>query len=298
MRRSTNHEPRTKKLKHGSWSVVRGAILVLFLGAWCVARGSLSAQGAERIVSLNACTDELLLQLADPAQIAGVTHFTHSPQSEAVLKSHPEILKLSGDAERIYKSRPSVVVAGPFSNPQTIEQLKKLKIEISIFKDPISWEDLLRTVKALEEMLGTNPQIALFRRNILNLNGPQSKWAGKRALFWSPAGHVPGRGTFENTILETLGMQNAVDFENYAFLSLEKLIQLQPEVIVVTQNPKQRNSWAHDTLFHPALRAALPRLEYLHIPEEAVSCASAYTVEILEKLLNKTPGAARTHPRD
>ncbi len=242
---------------------------------------------AARVVSLNACTDELLLQFAEPQQIAGVTHLLHSPQSEAVLDDHPEILKLSGDAERIYKIRPSIVIAGPFSNPQTLEQLKRAHIKILIFRDPGNWEDLLQTVKSLEEMLGTTPQMALFRRNILNLNlhGPDSQWARKRALFWSAAGHVPGRGTFENTILQTFGMRNAVNYEGYAFLSLEKLIQLQPDIIIVTEGPNQRNSWNHDTLFHPALRAALPHLEYMQIPEEAVSCASGYTVEVLENLL-------------
>ncbi len=51
----------------------------IFLGSWFSVLGPLSAQGAERIVSLNACTDELLLQLAEPNQISGVTRFDLRP---------------------------------------------------------------------------------------------------------------------------------------------------------------------------------------------------------------------------
>ena len=151
----------------------------------------------------------------------------------------------------------------------------------------MTWDDLLENIKSLEEIIGKSPQVEIFRKSILNLGRPHFRWAGKRALFWSAAGHVPGKATFENTIIKTLGMQNAVDYEGYAFLSLEKLIQLRPDIIIVTQDLKQRNSWSHDTLFHPVLRAALPGLEYLQIPEEAVSCASDYTVKALENILKE-----------
>ena len=83
-------------------------------------------------------------------------------------------------------------------------------------------------------------------------------------------------------------MKNGVRFEGYAFLSLEKLIQLHPDVIVVTQKASRKDSWAHETLFHPALKSALPHLEYLQIPEEAASCASVHTVEVLRQILTRS----------
>jgi hypothetical protein len=59
-----------------------------------VARGSVSAQGAERIVSLNACADELLLQLVSPDQIVGVTNLNHSEVTHRVIAENPHILRL------------------------------------------------------------------------------------------------------------------------------------------------------------------------------------------------------------
>lgn len=274
-------EPTTRSWNLFLWTLV-------FLGSWFLLLGSFSAQGAEKIVSLNACTDELLLQFAEPEKIAGVTRFRHSPLSSKVLNDHPEIQRLSGDVEAIHKLQPSQVIAGPFSNLMLLEQLRKSNIKVLILNDPRNWEELLVSVKLIEERTGVSEKAAAFRRKIFNLHveGAHSKWVGKKALFWSAGGNVPGKGTFEDVILSTLGIENAAHFEGYAFLSLEQMIQLAPDLLWVTQDPKQRNSWSHDTVFHPVLRKALPQLEWVVMPEEAISCASGYTVDMLENILN------------
>ncbi|HRK61069.1 MAG TPA: ABC transporter substrate-binding protein [Candidatus Omnitrophota bacterium] len=278
--RRQNQELRTKN----QVSFLR---IIFCLGSWFLVLGSFSAHGAERIVSLNACTDELLLQLALPEQVAGVTRFNHSPQSSEVLNQNPHISKLSSDVESIMKTNPSVVLAGPFSNPLLINQLKQLNIPIVHLAVPGNWSDLDKAVGQVSALLKRVPAGEVLQKKIRELSrfDGQTRWQGKRAVFWSAAGHVSGKNTFENTVLTTLGLINVSETEGYAFLSVEKLIQLKPAVIIVTQNPELKNSWSHETLFHPALKKALPKIEYLHIPEEAVSCASEYTVEVVGKLI-------------
>jgi len=296
MNRTTDHGPRTTKALSSLWLAARGTILVLTLGSWLVARCPVLAHGAERIVSLNACTDELLLQLAEPGQIAGVTRFELSPKSKELLIQSPQIVRLPSDIESLMKAKPSIVLAGPFSSAALVEQLKKFGVTVAMVQVPRNWDELIEVSTQIAGLTNAPGKLEDFRKSIQELKqtGQSSKWHGKTVVFWSAAGHVSGSGTFEDTILSTLGMKNGARFEGYAFLSLEKLIQLHPDVIVVTQKAGRKDSWAHETLFHPALKKALPEMEYLHIPEEAVSCASGYTIEVLRNLLmGSVPSLAR-----
>ncbi len=290
MKRTTDHGPRTTKALSSLWLVARGTILVLTLGSWLVARGSVSAQGAERIVSLNACADELLLQLVSPDQIVGVTNLNHSEVTHRVIAENPHILRLKTDPENIMRLRPSLVLAGPFSNPLLIQQLEKMQIKVMHLAIPKNWDELQSEISRLAPWIQNSEKQKAVQKRIQKLAELKtfSPWLGKRAVFWSAAGHLSGKQTFEDAFLSALGMVNADSGEGYQFVSLERLIELRPEVIVVTQNQSRKNSWSYETLFHPALKKALPGIEYLHIPEEAVSCASVYTLEVVENLLMKS----------
>lgn len=271
-------------------------VICVFVSLWSMVYSPWSCDAAERIVSLNACTDELLLQLANPEQIAGVTSFDHSPQSQEVLRRFPSILKLTTDVESIIKAQPTLVLAGPFSNPLLIEQLKKMNVSVEMLSVPRNWAELSAVAGAIAKAANVPNHLEDFQNKIQDLqtHSKTSPWKGTRAVFWSAAGHVSGKNTFEDTILSTLGMENVISFEGYDFLSVEKLILLKPEVVVVTQDFSLKNSWSHETLFHPALKKALPEMQYLHIPEEAVSCASGYTIEVLRNLLmGSVPSLAR-----
>ncbi len=194
------------------------------------------------------------------------------------------------------KAKPSIVLAGPFSSAALVEKLRKLDVTVVMVRVPKNWDELLDASRQIATLTNQPKKLEAFSKAVeeLKLISQTSKWKGKTAVFWSAAGHVSGLGTFEDTILSTLGMKNGVQFEGYAFLSLERLIQLHPDVIVVTQKASRKDSWAHETLFHPALKMALPHLEYLQIPEGAASCASGYTVEVLRSILaGSVPSVAR-----
>ncbi len=276
---TTDYRQQTKKL----------SVFLLF-SLWSLVFGLFSAQGAERIISLNACADELLLQLVSPDQIVGVTNLNHSEVTVRVLAENPHILRLKPDPENIIRLRPSLVLAGPFSNPLLIQQLEKMQIKVMHLAIPKNWDELQIEINRLAPWIQNSEKQKTALKRIEEIAGlkASSPWRGKRAVFWSAAGHLSGKETFEDTFLSALGMVNADSGEGYRFVSLERLIELRPEVIVVTQKQSHKNSWSHETLFHPALKKALPGIEYLHIPEEAVSCASVYTLEVAENLLIKS----------
>src|SRR5690349_19029636 len=93
--------------------------------AMIAAAGALpvGASAAPRIISMNICTDQLLLALADPAQIMGLSRFSRDARQWAGEQARKYPI-LSGGAEDILVLKPDVIAASDFDKRSTRELLK------------------------------------------------------------------------------------------------------------------------------------------------------------------------------
>ena len=64
-----------------SWRITRRSVLAS--GA-VVGLGGAAAGDPHRIVSLNPCLDVILVHVADRAQIAAISHYSHEPSSSSI----------------------------------------------------------------------------------------------------------------------------------------------------------------------------------------------------------------------
>jgi iron complex transport system substrate-binding protein len=92
------------------------------LAAIAVALGSMapavSADGPpKRIVSFNLCADQLLLALADPAQIAGLSPYAVNPLLSVMTERAAAFPRLDWDAESVVNLAPDLVLGGPSHRP-------------------------------------------------------------------------------------------------------------------------------------------------------------------------------------
>src|SRR5258708_38822310 len=86
------------------------AALVVFAGLWLVpARGA-----GQRVASMNVCTDRLLIALADPGQIGGLSRFSRGLARSLVANDARRFPLLSGFAEDLSLRKPHIVAAGQF----------------------------------------------------------------------------------------------------------------------------------------------------------------------------------------
>src|SRR5438128_1460806 len=70
-----------------------------------------AAQAApRRVASLNLCTDELLLSLADPEQIASVTYLAQQPEESTLWRQARAYPKNDGSLISVVRYRPDLVV--------------------------------------------------------------------------------------------------------------------------------------------------------------------------------------------
>ena len=95
------------------------------------------AAGLPRIVSMNVCTDQLLLTLADPAQILGLEPvFARRAGNPGRPTMRSRFPILSGGAEDVLVLKPDVVVASLFDKRSTRELLKANGLHLVEFSVP------------------------------------------------------------------------------------------------------------------------------------------------------------------
>src|SRR5579859_2649447 len=84
------------------------AALATFAALW-LAPGTAAGP---RIVSMNLCTDQLLIPLADPEQILGLSRFSRDASQSFAADVARRYPTLSGGAEDVLVLKPDIVVAG------------------------------------------------------------------------------------------------------------------------------------------------------------------------------------------
>lgn len=108
-----------------------------------------------RVVSQTVGSDELLLALAEPGQVAALSHLATSPEFSAVAeeaKNYPKIAL--GDAETILRFKPTLVLAADYSRPELIEQVRRAGVQVISFDHYLTLADTYTNLRLLARELG------------------------------------------------------------------------------------------------------------------------------------------------
>src|SRR4051812_13842037 len=257
-----------------------------------------SAAAAPRIISMNICTDQLLLALADPAQIMGLSRFSRNARQWA----GPDACKypiLSGGAEDILVAKPDVVAASDFDKRSTREILKAHGQNLVEFPIPRTLADVREQIRQMGDLTG-HPERAAAEVARLDaaIAGAKQAAAGKhfRMLPLTRRGWVPGRDSFVGAILAEAGLASAagdlgVDFGGFA--SLEQIVQLKPDFLVVSDAGERAEDDGRAFLLHPALERFYPREKRIVIPERMTECGGVLLADALSTLTAELKRVAR-----
>ncbi|MES9971754.1 MAG: hypothetical protein ABW092_17100, partial [Candidatus Thiodiazotropha sp.] len=89
------------------------AIVLALLSGMAVAAGP-----PQRVVSVNLCSDQLLLMLAEPQQVASVSYLSRDPDSSFVADQASRYPLNHARAEEIIRLQPDLVLVTPHDNPR------------------------------------------------------------------------------------------------------------------------------------------------------------------------------------
>src|SRR5437764_5008134 len=101
-------------------------LAALFVLLVCIAPERACADAPRRVVSFNVCTDQLLVALADPAQIAGLSPYAGDPVLSAVANEARAFRRLAWHAESVVPLDPDLVLVGPRDRAMTQRLLAAL----------------------------------------------------------------------------------------------------------------------------------------------------------------------------
>src|SRR5260370_15750550 len=111
------------------------------------------AAALPRIASMNVCTDQLLIPLADPEQILSLSRYSRDRFESWAADDARRYRILSGGAEDILVLRPDVVVASLFDKRSTRELLKQKGLRLAEFAVPRNLEEVKTQIPEMGEIL-------------------------------------------------------------------------------------------------------------------------------------------------
>jgi iron complex transport system substrate-binding protein len=271
-----------------SRSVAIAAVLT-FVGLWSVP----AAAADPRIASMNLCTDQLLVPLADPEQILGLSRYSRDVWQSFAAGDARHYPKLSGSAEDVLVIRPDIVVASLYDKRSTRELLKENGLHLAEFAVPRNLDEVKAQIREMGDLVG-HPDRA--RAEIVRLDDAIARARNVvsqhryNVLPLSRRGWVSGTDSLLSSLLAETGLFNAagdlgIAFGGYA--SLETIVKLKPDFILVSDAGDRAEDDGHAFLLHPALEKLYPPSRRIVIPDRLTVCGGVMIADALDRLVSE-----------
>jgi iron complex transport system substrate-binding protein len=267
-----------------------------FLSASVIAALAMIGSGAPaaelpRIASMNVCTDQLLLTLADPAQILGLSRYSRDSSQSWAAGDARRYKILSGGAEDILVLKPDVVVASLFDKRTTRELLKGKDLHLVEFTVPRSLDEVKDQIRQMGEIT-QHPDRAAAEIARLDAAVARARQVVThkqyRVLPLSRRGWVSGSESLLSSLLTETGLFNAAGELGVAFggfASLEAIVNLKPDFILVSNAGDTAEDDGRAFLLHPALERFYPPSKRIVIPDRLTVCGGVMLADALDVLV-------------
>lgn len=234
--------------------------LALLQAVLLLAAAMAHAEPRRRVLSLNLCTDQLLLALADPEDIAGVTRLARDCRISAECAAAARVPVVRGTAEEVIALHPRLVLGGSEAAVPALAAARRLGIEVLTLPRATSLEFIRDQIAQAAAALGQPERgralLAEFDRLLAAV--PQAAQPqGRRpvAAVYEPNGFTAPEGSLADAVLGRAGLDNYTVRERLRpapAIPLEYLVLHPPDLLVT--GPQGEASLAEAMLWHPALR--------------------------------------------
>jgi iron complex transport system substrate-binding protein len=230
--------------------------LVTLVG-FALAASVASATDLPKVVSVNVCTDQFVMLLADPAQVLSLTVLADDPQSSALSDRAGAFSKNNGRAESIALEQPDIVVASQYSDPALINMLREINIEVVQFPVITSLAEIPLQLRQFGAVLGreaiADDMATAVEAQLRDF--PALDDTAPLAAFFYPNGYALGEGTLSHDILAKGGARNlsvTLGMQGGGRLALEQVVLNQPDILISAPNYRGF-SRSEEMTTHPAL---------------------------------------------
>ena len=263
-----------------------GALLLLAALAGCApaspSASSPRAAAHPTLVSLNPCTDAVLAEVADPAQIAALSHYSRDPASSSMdVAAARRLPATGGTVEELAVLAPDIVIGDDFTAPATRAALAGLRLRfetLGIAHSVAESEAQVRRIAALAGHPARGEALVARIERALADNAPTGG-GHPTALVWQSGGLVPGANTLIADLLARTGYTNfaaARGLGQADVLGLEAVLADPPRVILAA-------GAGDPALAHPVL-ARLTDTARVEFPASLLYCGGPTIIRAAARL--------------
>lgn len=249
------------------------------------------AAGLPRVASINLCTDQLLMTLADPVQIVGLSPYSRDAARSYAADEAKNYRRLSGEAEDVLMLRPDVVVTTQYTKRATRELLKQQGMRVVEFDVATSIDDVKEQIRRMGDLV-RHPDHAQIQIARLDAAVARAKEAAARrpyrVLALSRRGWVSGDNSLTSALLSVTGLSNAASglgITHGGFAKLEAIVAARPDFILISDGSDVAEDEGSALLLHPALEKMYPPSRRIVIPEDLTVCGGPMLADALDRLV-------------
>lgn len=254
--------------------------------AW--ADDALQPAAPKHIVSFNLCADQLLVALADPEQIAGLSPYATNAALSVVAKEATKYPRLDWNTESVVSLAPDLILSGPSDRPtRAILGATGLRVvEVGLISDLAAARQQARDIGALighperGEALARALEQAEQKLAAVAFKPPRTASVVQRA------GWTEGPQSLVSAMLTVAGLrppQHApAGFGGY--VSMEQLLVDGPDILVLQDPPREAADQGALFITHPALLAKYGPKRRIDMPSRYALCGGPALVQGLDFL--------------
>ncbi|MBV9841939.1 MAG: ABC transporter substrate-binding protein [Sphingomonadaceae bacterium] len=240
-----------------------------------------------RVMSINQCTDQIVLALLPPERIASVTWLSRDPDASLMAAAARRVAVNHGLVEEVVRDRPDLVVADSSSMPGTRALLKRLGWPMIEVDSADSIERIRavtrRIARAVGEQVRSETLIAQMDRELASL--AQDSRPPLRVAAWDGSGFGAEKGSLFDRLLRLSGAVNVANeppASRYGTPDIEVLLAAAPDLLV--QGSEDRGSLRDYLARHALVRRFWGNGRTLTVRQADYLCGTPFIAESALKL--------------
>jgi iron complex transport system substrate-binding protein len=248
----------------------------------------------ERIVSLGPIITETIYLLGADKKLVANTTYCVIP-ADARLKEKIGTLTHM-NVEKILSLSPDLVLANALTKQKQINTLESLGIRVVKFENPRTFSEICQMTLTLGKILGKEEEakqvIEKSRKEVGAIIEKTKKLPKKRVFIQigiKPL-HTAVKGTFLNEYIELAGGENIASNERSGVYSREKVLQENPDVILITTMGSSRIAGENEKtgwMQFKSINASRNNEIYILDPDIICSPTPVSFVEALKEIVKK-----------
>jgi iron complex transport system substrate-binding protein len=234
---------------------------------------------AVRVASINLCTDEYLLLLAQPQEIASISYLAQDPLESVLWRRAKPHHANFGSVEQVLTTRPNIILTMGGGGRATGMIAGRMNIRAVELRAPMSMEDVAVNLRSVGAALGAPHRAEPWLRRLRLLRASQPTRA-QDAILLSGSGQSLSTGAPGVAWLRMAGLRQRALPGGKA--TLETLLIRPPAVLLQSNYRRAQVSAAANWLRHPVIRNM--RSQRLSTDGRAWTCMGPLMIPEIERL--------------